>query len=270
MKRVTENYDIFEAEKRSIVKQRIRQAQDMPKTTLEETLAKKAALKEVKSVNSAYKKLNDDISICHFVIDEMNKFGTLRMQKKVERAKRTIAEGLGGLYNAEKSILREAKDLPKATFEQREIRSDAITHARAKLACKKSLQKFYPNGLIVPDAEALEKSDRLPEETLSQKLLKRKTIKALVNERSHYTHAVKVLLDAERLLKEQENYLHLDEIEIKYEEAKRRNDDDYDTKKKTIEALEAKRKAHTEQRKQERSVKKDGKNGINGRDKDEQ
>ena len=269
LKRVKENYDNFEAEKRSIVKERIHQAQEMPKTTPAQAEARKAALKEVKSVNSAYKKLNEDISVCHFVIDEMNKFNTRRMQKKAERAKQTIAQGVDGLYTVEKSILRETKKLPKATFEQREIRSDAIANARATLACKKSIHKYYQNGLIVPDAAALAKADELQDETLGQKLIKRKTIKALVNEKSHYTRSIKVLLDAERLLTEQENYLHLDEIEIKYEEAKRRTDEDYDAKKRVIEDLEAKRKANTELRHQERLLRKNGKDEKNGRDNDE-
>lgn len=85
-----------------------------------------------------------------------------------------------------------------------------------------------------------------------------------MNEKSHYTHAVKVLLDAERLLKEQENYRHLDEIEAKYEEAKRHADENHDAKKRAIEELEAKRQANTEKRRQERLLKK------GGNDKDEQ
>ncbi len=264
IKQAKKNYENFEAEKREIIKERTRQAHDMPKTTPAEMQARKAALKQVKTANHAYKKLNEDISVCHFVIEEMDKFNTLRMQKKAERAEQIVTQGVDGLYKAKKSILQEAKNLPKTTYEQREIRSDAITNARATLACKKSLQKFYPNGLIVPDAAALEKADDLPEETFTQKLTKRKTIKALVNEKSHYTHAVKVLLDAERLLKEQENYRHLDEIEAKYEEAKRHADENHDAKKRAIEELEAKRQANTEKRRQERLLKK------GGNDKDEQ
>lgn len=260
IKRVKGKFKSFEKEKKEYIKEKISKAQGKPYITPNEKAERKAAIKAARQENAAYKKLNDDISVCDFVINEMNKFNTLRIQKQVERANKVIIEGASGLLNAQKSIKKEARALPRKTHEQREIRSDALVHARSILSCKKNLKKYYKDGLIIPDQSSMEKAEALPEETLFQRIHKKRKLKALVNENSHYTRSVKVLLDAKRLITEKENYTHLDEIREKYEEAKFRLDD-YNTKKRQeIEKLEKQRKLDLEKRKQERINAKNNKN----------
>lgn len=216
---------------------------------------RKAALKAARKENRAIKKLNEEISVCDFVIDEMNKFSTLRFQKKVERAEQLIALGESGIRNADKSVLRDAKNMPKTSHEERELRNDAITEARLLLSCKKSLLKYYPNGIVIPNTQELIDAAELPEDSFKAKAHKKKLIKKLVDEKSKFNKSYKSMLDAERLLKEKENFLHLDDIRAKYNEAKLAVNKRNEEKKQEIALMEQKRKEDIERRKQERAAK---------------
>lgn len=122
----------------------------MPKSTDAEKAARKAAIKAAKKENRELNKLNADISVCDFIIDEMNKYNTLRIQKQVERSRALEAAGYNGIFYYSKEDMAEAKALPKSTHEEREIRSDAITHARALKNARKAMVRFYgsPENIV--------------------------------------------------------------------------------------------------------------------------
>ncbi len=214
--------------------------------------------KKMKAVGKSEKKLAEDIAVSDFVVDEMHKFTTARVMCQVERANADITLGIDGIRNAPKSLIKNAKTLPKETHEQREIRSDAIAHARAVCSCKKYLCRYYSGIVIAPDESATDRAEELPQDTFKQRIERKKTIRQLVNERSHYTRSVKILLDARRILAEQHNYAHLDEIRAKYDEAKLRNDEDVARKKAENDRLEQQRKEDMERRKLERAARKQG------------
>ncbi len=254
-------YKETEVQKRAVIQERKAKAKALPASTPEEKKARKAALKQAKKENRAYKKLSDEISVCDFVIDEMNKYETARVQVKYNSYVKLYDVGVTAIYNADKSIIAKAKQLPKTTHEEREIRSDAIAFARQLLGCQKNLKKFYPNGNVPePDAKALEAAEDLPEQTLQQRIAKKKKIQSLVNEKSRYVRSVKILLDAKRMITEKENFAHFDEIRDKYVDSKERADAAFAKRKEEIERLEAERKADMERRKQEKLAKK-GKGG---------
>ncbi|MGN0521499.1 MAG: MFS transporter [Eubacterium sp.] len=261
IERLKKEYKAFENEKKQKIKTTMQNAKALPKNTDEEKAARKAAIKQAKADNRKYKRLNDDISVCDFVIDEMNKYNTRRMQAQYERYSKLYAQGTDAIYSADKSALKEAKKMPKETHEERVLRSDAITFARLLLGCKKNILKYYPNkNCHEPDEALLKEAENMPEETLSQRIAKKKAIKAYVNEKSKYVRSVKILLDAKRVLTEKENFAHLDEIREKYNESKARTDAAFALKKEEADKLEAQRKADLERRKQERLSKK-GKGG---------
>lgn len=261
IKRLKAAYKEFNTQNRGIKKDRINQAKAMPKSTDAEKAARKAAIKAAKKENKELNKLNADISVCDFIIDEMNKYNTLRIQKQVERSRALEAAGYNGIFDYNKEIMAEAKALPRSTHEEREIRSDAIVHARALKNARKAMIKFYgtPDKIVEPSEEAFKAADALPEDTFSHQVAKKKTVKKLVNEKSKYIRSVKPLLDARRQLTEKENYAHLDDIRERYNDAKAHTDAEYEARRIEIERLEEERKADIERRKQERMAKKNGK-----------
>lgn len=261
IKRLKAAYKEFNTQNRDIKKDRISKAKAMPGGTKEEQAARKAAIKAAKKENKELNKLNADISVCDFIIDEMNKYNTLRIKKQVERSRALEAAGYNGIFDYNKEIMAEAKALPKSTHEEREIRSDAIVHARALKNARKAMIKFYgtPDKIVEPSEEAFKAAEALPEDTFSHQVAKKKTVKKLVNEKSKYIRSIKPLLDARRQLTEKENYAHLDDIRERYNDAKAHTDAEYEARRIEIERLEEERKADIERRKQERMAKKNGK-----------
>lgn len=261
IKRLKAAYKEFNTQNRGIKKDRINQAKAMPKSTDAEKAARKAAIKAAKKENRELNKLNADISVCDFIIDEMNKYDTLRIKKQVERSRALEAAGYNRIFYYSKENMAEAKALPKSTHEEREIRSDAITHARALKNARKAMIKFYgsPENIVEPSDDAFKAAEALPDDTFAHQLEKKRTIKKLVNEKSKYIRSVKPLLDARRQLTEKENYAHLDDIRARYADAKANTDAEYEARRVEIERLEEERKADLERRKQERLAKKNGK-----------
>lgn len=261
IKRLKAAYKEFNTQNRGIKKDRINQAKAMPKSTDAEKAARKAAIKAAKKENRELNKLNADISVCDFIIDEMNKYDTLRIKKQVERSRALEAAGYNGIFYYSKEDMAEAKALPKSTHEEREIRSDAITRARALKNARKAMIKFYgsPENIVEPSDDAFKAAEALPDDTFTHQLEKKRTVKKLVNEKSKYIRSVKPLLDARRQLTEKENYAHLDDIRARYADAKANTDAEYEARRVEIERLEEARKADLERRKQERLAKKNGK-----------
>lgn len=204
IKRLKAAYKEFNTQNRGIKKDRINQAKAMPKSTDAEKAARKAAIKAAKKENRELNKLNADISVCDFIIDEMNKYDTLRIKKQVERSRALEAAGYAGIFYYSKEDMAEAKALPKSTHEEREIRSDAITHARALKNARKAMIKFYgsPENIVEPSDDAFKAAEALPDDTFAHQLEKKRTVKKLVNEKSKYIRSVKPLLDARRQLTE--------------------------------------------------------------------
>ncbi len=261
IKRLRAAYKEFNTQNRGIKKDRVNQAKAMPKGTDAEKVARKAAIKAARKENKELNKLNADISVCDFIIDEMNKYDTLRIKKQVERSTELDRAGYAGIFNYSKEEMARAKALPKSTHEEREIRSDAITRARALKNARKAMIKFYgsPDKIVEPSEDAFKAAEALPDDTFAHQLEKKRTVRKLVDEKSKYIRSVKPLLDARRQLTEKENYAHLDDIRARYADAKANTDAEYEARRIEIERLEEERKADLERRKQERLAKKNGK-----------
>lgn len=254
-------YKDFNINNNDIKRSRIAEAKSLPNGTDAEKAERKAAIKAAKKENKELNRLNADISVCDFIIDEMNKYSTPRIIKQVERSQALAAAGYNGIYGYSSKVMAEAKALPKTTNEERTIRSDAITRARALKNAKKAMIKFYgsPENIVEPSEEAFKIAEAMPDDTFAHQIEKKKTVKKLVNEKSKYIRSTKPLLDAKRQLTEKENYAHLDDIRSRYSEAKANTDAEYEARKLELEKLEEARKADLERRKQERLAKKNGK-----------
>lgn len=213
----------------------------------------KRTLKEIK-------KANEEIEIAQFVCDELVKFRKNPSVRALYDASLEVYNaGIDGLYNLDKSAilgeLMQARKLPKTTSQEKEMRKYAIEIAQAKLASRKAIDKYFKSreDLVAPDFSTLDalfdeedaietklrklyveqadaKKDKdtlkvqdtsaaLKELKIKKKALA-KTIEAEKEKHTFFARAAKAYIDAERIIKQKENYEHLEELAARYDEAK--------------------------------------------------
>lgn len=217
---------------------------------------------ERKAAKKAYKEaldFNEEIEIGKFVCDELDKFSGEVGKYQYNVQKGIYDAGLQGLklmkLDEISAELATAKAMPKGNAEEKEIRKFAIDVARNKKNACKALQKYFANEeLVQPDFAKLEEifdaedecDAKLKELYLKLKDAKKakdgtaKEIKADIkayeakkkeirnasktemDRHAYFARAAKPYLDAERLVKQEENYKHFDEIAEMYEESKTR------------------------------------------------
>lgn len=227
------------------------------------SVSDKAERKAAKKAYREALKFNEEIEISKFVCDELDKFDNPLMQKQIAVHKEIYAAGLEGLrtmdYEALRAELAAAKAMPKHTAEEKEMRKFAIELAKKKLSARKAIVKYYSNGVAFeqPDFKALEgyfdeddaydeqlktlfaelklakKSQNKAEaETLKAKIKEAKAAQKAVEKKSkeemdlhaRFHRAAKPYLDAEKILKQEQNYDHFDDIAAMYDDAKMRYD----------------------------------------------
>lgn len=257
---------------------------------------------ERKAAKKAYKadvEFNEEIEIAKFVCEELDKFSTTVMQKKVEESERIYAKGLNGVRNATAveiaEALREAKALPSGTKEEKEIRKNAIEIAKSRKAAFKAVNKYFTEeeDFSQPDFAILENffniedecDDKLKSLSDEKRLAKkqkdtakvkqlteeikkveaerneaRRSSKAEMDKHAFFNRAAKPYLDADKLLKQKENYKHLDEISSRYEEAKVRYEKELAEKEAERARKLAEEKAYDEKIKAEKKAAKAKKN----------
>ncbi len=225
------------------------------------SLKDKVQKKEAKKAYKANVKFNDEIEIAQFVCDELNKFSTPAYKLALAENTKVYSAGLSSLLSfdedAIKAEISTARAMPKTTQEEKETRKLAIEIAKKKRSSYKTIKKYFSGtgNLVAPDFEVLEKcfddedacDDKLKalyldlqkskkeKDSVKAKELKaeiktmqgkkracKKATKAETDKHAYFNRAAKVYLDAEKLIKQQENYSHLDEIFSMYDEAKAR------------------------------------------------
>ena len=193
--------------------------------------------------------------------DELNKFSTPAYKLALAENNKVYSAGINSLLSLDKFAIKKeiliAKAMPKSTKEEKEARKLAIEIANKKMASFKAIKKHFANtgALVAPDFEVLEAcfnnedecDDKLKALYLDLQKAKKSKDSAKVNEikvelkatqenkkqakkatkdetdrHAYFNRAAKVYLDAEKLIKQQENYSHLDEIFKMYDEAKAR------------------------------------------------
>ena len=174
---------------------------------------------------------------------------------------KVYAAGLDALLNADISLINQeiaiAKAMPKSTKEEKEIRKTAIEIAKSKKASYKAVKKYFSKGqeFKQPDFAVLDKffnaeddcEAKLKELYVDLKTAKkskdkskvlelkedikktnsdrkdaRKFSKEEMDKHAYFNRAAKVYLDAEKLIKQKDNYSHFEEIEKMYDDAKAR------------------------------------------------
>ena len=220
---------------------------------------RKAAKKEYKEALN----FNEEIEISKFVCAELDKFKSENYIYQVKVYSEILENGLAGIVNANEADLRReialAKAMPKNTQDEKEHRSFCIELAKKKLSAKKAFDKNYHSldEFVEPDMAELtaifDQEDELDAQifelnTKKTQLRKegdnengakinsllnnitakrrelQKAEKAKMDEFAKFNRAAKPYIDARKLLLQQENYSHFEEIAALYDEAKEKAD----------------------------------------------
>ena len=76
--------------------------------------------------------------------------------------------------------------------------------------------KYYSNGVIEPDADAVQRAQDMPTDSIKQTIARKMAVNQAVKERSNYKHAVKPFVDAKKLIIQQDAYRCMDELVDRY------------------------------------------------------
>ncbi|MGN0521812.1 MAG: MFS transporter [Eubacterium sp.] len=204
----------------AVDKSDLKRARSMPKRTEEEKALRRQAIKSAKAVIREINEKNEIIESMPIVLEEIDKFSTLRYQKQLEAAKLTYANGPVYLYENAKQEMKQARSMPKSTKEEKEIRSDAINLARTKKASSKLIEKYGRDNLVEPDEAKKEEIQNRETHTVFENIKAKRELKAFVKAASVYNRVVAPYENAKNLLVQAENYTHLDEIEQLYHQVK--------------------------------------------------
>ncbi|MBR2100463.1 MAG: MFS transporter [Eubacterium sp.] len=207
--------------------------------------APKSERKEAKKAYREALAFNEEIEISKFVCEELDKFDSDLGKYQIEVYRQMLSQNLDFInsINAEgvKEEIAAADALPKTTKEERQYRRFRKDFAKSKRSAKRAHDKYYGSvyKFIKPDMAALtalfDKEDELDEaiyeanqagdkakakELIKEKKAVQKDAKALMDEFAKFGRAAKPLNDAEKFLKQYENYSKFDEIAALYDEAK--------------------------------------------------
>ena len=192
-----------------------------------------------KSEIKAAKKHNEEKEISTAVIEELERFTTNEARLRLERAKEVVANGLEGIISITPESVENARSLPAATPEEREIRKNAIADAKLGLRSCKAMAKYYPDGikefdeaefdaLCIKENELAEKKTAMLKEKASKTEIAKisaeqaevsKRIKEMNEEHQHFVQSTSVYHKAKKYIEQAENYAKFGELDSIYSES---------------------------------------------------
>lgn len=178
------------------------------KASVNRALSRKAKM-EIKEKNLA-------IERAAIVLQDLNKFSTPVGKARLQQAQIDIARGEVCLYENALDEWRAARALPKATEDEKEIRSAAIKNARVKKRASKLINKYGRENIKAPDEAVKEEIMNREAKTFFDSIKIRKDLKAYLKAVSVYTGATKPYTAAKNLIEQAEYYTHYDELEERY------------------------------------------------------
>lgn len=220
-----------------------------------------AVSKKDKKAYKEARNYNEEIEIAKQVCAELDKFESEEYRIKLRANEATFNAGLPGLFYADKNAIKQelavAKAMSKTTAEEKELRKFSIEVAQKKLASRTAIDAHYPSlaDFVQPDfaildalyneedacdeklrvlyaqqAEAKKQKNTAKVKEIKASIQQLKVEKAKLQKKSKaemelhavFARAAKPYLDAEKMMKEKENYTHLEELAAQYDEAKAR------------------------------------------------
>ncbi len=219
----------------------------------------KAERKAAKKLYKEARVFNEEIAVSKLVYEELNKFSSPLYKAQINAIEPVLNGGLEGLFNADinaiNAELANAKAMPKTSAEEKELREFLVELAQKKKDSFNTIKKHFPTmeSFVEPDYELLNgyfnKEDEcnaiLKDLYLKQKDAKKAKDNALVkelkaeikkvelekkvaqadanaemNKHARFNRAAKPYIDAKKLMTQEENYTHLDDIMALYDDAK--------------------------------------------------
>lgn len=202
---------LLEDEELSSAMEIIRQAKELcgkEKVTVDKK-ADKASRKEAKETNRA-------IERAEIIMEDLNKFSTPAGKKRLAQAEKDLSDGPAFFYENAKELLSEARLMPTATKEEKEIRSDAIKNARIKKEAASLIRKYGAEKITPPDESVKEEILTRTAKTFADSLQIKRDLKAYLKQESVYARVVKPYTEAKNLITQAENYTHYEELEKIY------------------------------------------------------
>lgn len=160
---------------------------------------------EARRAYKAAKAFAGDKAEVGIFMEELNKFDTPLWQHKVEKARELIANDVNVLVSVRDSIVADAKNLPRSTKEQREIRKYDIQQAKAIVKSSKLIKKNYPGGLVKPDENKVKEAYAMPDSSSAENKLRNKAIKEAEKELDLYYKTIAPYAAAKKLVHSFEN-----------------------------------------------------------------
>lgn len=262
------------------------------------SISDKSERKLAKQQYKADLAFNEEIEISKFVCEELDKFNSDVMQYQVSIYNKIYSAGLNGIVNSSipelKNKLADAKRLPKRTDDEKKIRQFEIETFKKMISAKKAYDKYYGSinkfeepemseltalfdeedrldgktfDLTQEKAAAKKANDKANVQSISAELKsidkKRKSVQAdakkMMDEFAQFNRAAKPYIDARKLLTQEENYKHFEDIAALYDDAKAKAEEAERLHEEEIERKRAEEQAELERRKAEKAAKK-GKN----------
>lgn len=262
---------------------------------IEDKAERKAAKKAAKKAYRDTLTFNEEIEISQFVCSELDKFESDNFKHQIEEYTKIYNAGLDYIksinINAVKKELKAAKAMPKTTREEKDYRKFDIELCKKKISARKYYDKYYGTVEIFtePDMEKLtslfdredeleaqifelteektaarKEKDKEAENALKAQIKQinaekkevQKASKEMMDEFARFNRAAKPYNDAKKLLTQQENYSHFDEIAALYDEAKIKADEEDRIKEEEIAKKRAEEQAELERRKALKAAKK--------------
>lgn len=256
----------------------------------------KAERKLAKKAYRAALEQNEEIEISQFVCDEMDKFSTDLVREQLFVYRQVYSAGLHGLWNLSMEDIRAelaaAKAMPATNTHEKELRKFAIEIAKKKKSSRKAIDKYFKDDVSAfkkPEFAVLEgyfndedacdgrlkvlyaelhtakkSGDREQAKSLKNEIaavqIKRKQArlnsKKEMDRHAYFNRAAKVYLDAEKLIKQEENYGRFEEIAAMYDDAKLRDEQAKAEAAAAAERLKQEEEALTAKLKAEKAAKK--------------
>ena len=194
---------------------------------------------ERKATNKAIRAANEEIEIAAFLQKELTRYETPFGKAFIDLCRQMADDETGKTADFEQLAIA----LPGgANKEERTLRSDAISNARAVKHAARLREKHPERDVESFSADDYEKLFDLPEETKAQRQEKRRAIRAANKVRNHFGKVMKPYLWAHRHLLLSEAYAQIDAFTDDYPLVKARLDERRALEEEAARAAAAQRK----------------------------
>lgn len=171
--------------------------------------ADKALKKQIKETNLA-------IERAAIIMEDLNKFSTEAGRARLMQAEEDFSRGVSYFYENADEELKAARNLPKKTKTEKEIRSDAVKNARVKKESASLIKKYGIDNITAPDEAVKEEIMNREAHSFIESVKIKRELNAYLKMASVYERIIKPYTDAKNLIEQANDYTHYEELEAKY------------------------------------------------------